>query len=190
MLYLTNKVFLDLMERERGRNEEWFWFWKKRAWEAYILGLPFIVVCFFRERAWIFGWVEFGGLPSMLCGLIAARSRRDAPKWLDWTALAAIPIGIALSVHDFGGINTVSQWLEIGGSSGFLVGTYLLAKDRQSGYWWFLLMNAATGGLFYIQHHPAFVAQQIVSVAFNLDAYRIRRKAPKVKSVVMNPRPA
>lgn len=157
-LYLLNKLFLDIMEYKRGKNEEAFWFWKKMAWVVYLMGLPPIVMIFFRERNWLFGAIELGGAPAMLCGLIVARTRKDAPRWLSRTALFAIPVGLGCSLYDFGGITTLNQLLEIAGSAGFLVGTYLLSKDQESGYGWFMLMNAATGWLLYIEKYPWFVA--------------------------------
>lgn len=174
-LYLLHKVFLDLMERARNRHEvELFWFWRKIAWAVYLLGLPAVVAIFFRERNWLFGCIELGGSPAMLCGLLTAWRRKDPPKWLDAIALAAIPVGLAWSLYDFGGITTQSQLLEVGGSAGFLIGTYLLSLDRESGYWWFMLMNVATGLLMYHQGYLLFVPQQAISMILIIDAYRIR----------------
>ena len=175
-LYLLNKVFLNVMERSRRKKlEERFWFWKKMAWVVYLAGLTPIVIIFFSERNWIFGIIELGGAPAMLCGLISARTRKGAPKWLDRIALAVIPIGLGYSLYDFGGITTLNQLLEIAGSTGFLVGTYLLSKDRSSGYRWFVLMNAATAWLLYIEGYPLFVPQQILSAIFVTDAHRVYR---------------
>lgn len=98
---------------------------------------------------------------------------------------------LGYSFYDFGGITTLTQLLEIGGSAGFLVGTYLLSKDRQSGYGWFMLMNVTTGWLLYIENYPWFVPQQVLSVIFIIDAYRVRRSrsAPKVEVEYREPRP-
>ena len=175
VLYLLNKVFLDLMERRRNHDEEAFWHWRRWAWIVYLVGLPPVVMILLLERDWILGAIEIGGLPAMLCGLVAAMSRKEAPKWLDRIALVAIPIGLTLSLLDHGGLASVTQLCEIGGSAGFLVGTYLLSKDRQSGYGWFMLMNVATGALLYLQNYVLFVPQQILSVVFIADAYRLRR---------------
>lgn len=149
------------------------------AWGSYLLGLPPIAMIFFLEKDWIFGSIELGGAPAMLYGLIAAFSRKDAPQWLDRLALLAVPIGLGLSIWDLGSIGATTQLLEIAGSAGFLIGTYLLAKDRESGYYWFMLMNLTTGTLLYIQGYYLFVPQQIVSVFLIADAHRIRRKSTR-----------
>lgn len=165
------------MERKRGSVEQ-FWFWRKWTWAVYLMGLPFIVWMFFLERDWIFASIEIGGIPAMLCGLVVAFRRKNAPNWLNYLAIIAIPIGLALSAWDFGGISLSpgTQLLEILGSAGFLVGTLLLAKDYQSGYYWFMLMNVSTGILLGIQGNYLMFPQQILSVALIYDAHRIRRR--------------
>ena len=114
--------------------------------------------------------LEAGGAPAMLCGLLVGIRRKDAPKWLDLIALLVIPIGLAMSLLDFRSIPLLNHILEFAGSAGFLIGSYLLAKDRISGYGWFFLMNAATAWLLYIEHYPLFVPQQVVSIIFIIDA--------------------
>jgi hypothetical protein len=92
---------------------------------VYLLGLPPIVIMLCMKQNWIFAAIEIGGAPAMLCGLIAAFSRKDAPKWLDRLAVVAVPVGLALSLLDLGFSRPLTQGLEIGGSAGFLIGTYL-----------------------------------------------------------------
>ena len=174
LLYLLNKVFLVFMERARDKDEESFWKWRKWTWIIYLAGLPPVLAMFYFKRNWIFGAIELGGAPAMLCGILAACSRKDAPKWLDRLALAAIPIGLALSLWDLGLSRPLTQGLEILGSAGFLIGTYLLAKDDRRGYNWFFLMNLATAILFGVQGYYLFVPQQAVSVILVLYARRIR----------------
>lgn len=164
------------MERKRHQNVEAFWFWRKTAWAVYLLGLPFIVYMFLLKDDYLFAAIELGGAPAMLCGIIAATRRRAAPMWLDWIALGAIPIGLGYSLYYFGGVTTFDQGLEIAGSAGFLIGTYLLSKDREGGYNWFMLMNVATGWLLLRQGFPWFVPQQILSITFTMDARRVRQK--------------
>ena len=179
-MYLLNKIFLDAMEHVRSKNEEdnknnaKFWLLNQMAWAVYLLGLVPFVIIFFKERNWLFGAIELGGMPAMLCGLIAAIRKRDAPTWLAYLALLAIPAGLGYSLYDFGGITTLNQGLEIGGSAGFLIGTFLLSRGRQSGYLWFLLMNGATAYLMYIENYLLLVLGQILSIVFTVDAFRTR----------------
>ncbi len=171
-LYLLNKLFLDIMERRKSSVEA-YWFWRKLAWIVYLLGLPPVLMIFYHEQDWLFGAVELGGTPAMFCGVIAAMSRKNAPAWLDRIALYAIPVGLAVTFLDFRDWHTFA--LQFLGSAGFLIGTYELSKDRQSGYNWFLLMNTATGALLYVQGRPFWLLQQILSIIFTFDARRVRR---------------
>lgn len=114
----------------------------------------------------------------MLLGLVMAfrGTTKDPPAWLNRLAFVCAPFGLAVSCYDFGGLKTLNQWLEIGLVAGFLIGTYQLARDRASGYLWFVLMHVSCGWLMYIQGYPWLVAQQIASLGFILDAYVTRRQ--------------
>jgi len=70
------------------------------------------------------------------------------------------------SIHDFGGITTLTQVLEIGVISGFLIGTYLLARKNPKGWLWFILMNLNMGTLMAIQEKWIFTGLQIISLYF------------------------
>jgi hypothetical protein len=165
------------MERERATAR--FWFWRKLAWATYLVGLPPVVAIFAVEQNWLFAAIEVGGAPAMMCGLVAAFSRKDPPAWLDQLALIAIPIGIIASLWNLGLSKPLAQGLEVAGSIGFLVGTYLLAKDREEGYRWFLVMNLATGILLGMQGYYLFVPQQILSIILIADAHRVRKRKNK-----------
>ena len=113
----------------------------------------------------------------MLLGLVTALrgTTKSAPRWLDFLALACIPLGFGYSLYDFGGITVINQWLEIGLVLGFLVGTYLLAMERAAGYLWYVLMHVSCGWLMWIQGYPWLVLQQVFSLLFILYAYRLTR---------------
>ncbi len=124
--------------------------------------------------------VEAGGSTAMVLGIVVAtRGLERTPRWLDHIALASAVIGIFYSLYDFGGITTLSQMLEIGTVSGFLIGTYLLAKERPVGYLWYMIMNIATGCLMFIQDYPVMAAQQVLSLGFIADAYLTHRRKKK-----------
>lgn len=177
--YLLNKVFFAAAERVRTRGDvAGARRWRIVSWAVYLVGLPPWVIIFVSWRNWIAASVEASGAPAMLLGLVLALrgSVGDPPKWLDRIALACIPLGFAYSLYDFGGLTTLTQWLEIGLVLGFLIGTYQLARDRASGYLWFVLMHITCGGLMGIQGYSWLLAQQVVSLGFIVYAYAIRRR--------------
>ena len=97
-------------------------------------------------------------------------------RWLDRLAIICIPLGFTYSLYDFGGLNTINQWLEIGLVLGFLVGIYLLAKHYPSGYLWYdVLMHVSCNWLMWIQSYQWLFIQQLVSLVFIMDAYRVAR---------------
>ncbi len=152
--------------------------WRIAAWVVYLVGLPPWLIIFASWRNWIAAIVEASGAPAMALGLVIAwrGSTDEAPAWLKHLAFVAAPIGIAVSAADFGGLTTLSQWLEIGLVAGYLVGTSLIAYEYASGYLWFVLMHVSCGWLMWIQGYPWLLAQQVVSLAFILDAYVQRRR--------------
>ena len=174
MFYLLNKVFFS--RSERSSNEFKKKNWRIRAWIVYLLGLPAWVTIFVLERNWIAAAIEAGGAPAMIIGLsIAIRGQGHELRWLDTLAKIMIGIGLTLSLYDFGGITTLNQVLELGIAVGFLVGTYMLAKEKAQGYFWFMGMNISTAVLMGIQNYPFLMVQQLISLGFVLDAYFVQR---------------
>lgn len=112
----------------------------------------------------------------MLVGLIIAwRGHGMEPKWLNGVAKLSVFVGLVLSVYEFGGINSVSQFLELGIAAGFLMGTYLMAKDSAQGYLWLMLGNVSCASLMGTQGFYILMAQQLVSLGFVTDAFLVRR---------------
>ena len=177
--YLLNKIFLWFSEHARngGKNAS-ARKWRIASWAVYLFGLPPWVIIFVMWRNWIAASVETSGAPAMLLGLVLALrgTTSNPPRWLDRLALVCIPLGFGYSLYDFGGITTINQWLEIGLVLGFLVGTYLLAKERASGYLWYVLMHITCGWLMWIQGYPWLFLQQLVSLVFIVDAWRATQK--------------
>jgi len=113
----------------------------------------------------------------MIVGLlIALRGHGTEPKWLDHLAKVSVVVGLALSVHEFGGIKTLGQVLELGIAAGFLMGTYLMAKDKTHGYFWLMLGNATCAALMGIEGFFLLMTEQVVSLIFVTDAFLVRRK--------------
>lgn len=180
--YLLNKIFLSVSERARrsgdlanGRR------WRIAAWSVYLVGLPAWVILFVLNRNWIAASVEASGVPAMALGLVIAVRGLDAvpPPWLERLALACIPLGFLYSLWDFGGFGTLNQWLETALVVSFLVGTYQLAKERSTGYLWYVAMHVSTGWLMWIQDYPWLCLQQFVSLFFVADAYLVQRDAAR-----------
>jgi len=154
--------------------------WRVNAWTVYLIGLPAWIIIFISERNWIAAALEAGGAPAMVLGLVVAlRGKGKAPKWLDYIALIAIMLGLSYSWYDFGGVTTINQWLELGMVTGFLSGTYLLAKERPVGYLCFLLMVSSNLCLMWIQDYPWLALQQLISLGFILDAFFAERRKSK-----------
>ena len=177
--YLLNKIFFSFSERARNRRSEALARrWRIASWAVYLVGLPPWVIIFVSWRNWIAASVEASGAPSMILGLVLALrgTAKDPPRWLDRLAIVCVPIGFAVSLYDFGGLTALNQWLEIGLVSGFLLGTYQLARDRASGYLWFVLMHVSCGWLMWIQGYPWLLGQQVVSLGFIVYAYVARRR--------------
>jgi len=167
--YLLQKIFLLVAEGNEsiaGRR------WRIAGWIAYLIGAPMWVTIFYLESNLILLFVEGGGIPSIVLGLIIAiRDRGKAPEWLNTLAIFMTFVGIAISLYSFGGLMTLSQILELGVAVGFLVGTYFLAKRNSNGWLWYLLMNGSAGTLMGIQGYPFLTIQQAFSFAIVAIAY-------------------
>ncbi len=187
VFYLLNKIFLSLSERaDHQGNVVRKRAWRIASWAVYLVGLPAWVIIFMdeRNRNWIAASVEASGAPAMLLGLVLSirGMEKGAPKWLDRSALICIPLGFSYSFYDFGGFYTLTQWLETALVMGFLIGTYLLAKERAFGYLWYVLMHVSCGWLMWIQGYSWLFIQQVASLAFILDAYLMTRRKEAMRS--------
>ena len=175
VFYLLNKIFFS--RAERSKNERLRRVWRIRSWIVYLTGLPAWVVVFISEHNWIAAGVESGGAPAMTIGLIIAwRGHGNEPKWLDYVAKISVLIGLTLSFYEFGGIKTLNQFLELGIAAGFLMGTYMIAKDKVQGYFWLMLGNVSCASLMGLEGFFVLMAQQTVSLFFVTDAYLARKQ--------------
>ncbi|WP_316899329.1 nicotinamide mononucleotide transporter [Pseudodesulfovibrio indicus] len=174
--YLLNKICFAGAERSSAALNSRKW--RLWSWIVYLAGLPAWVTVFILERNWIAAMVEAGGAPAMLIGLIIAlRGHGSEPRWLDWLARLSVVGGLLLSLHEFGGITTAGQVLELCIAAGFLMGTYLMAKENVQGYLWFMLGNVSCAALMGLQGYSILMAQQLVSLVFVADAWRSRKAA-------------
>ena len=176
--YFFNKVFFWLAERASTKHRERFW--KIAGWVMYPIGMPGWVYVFAYNHNWIAGSVELAGTLGMILGLVnAIRGVEKEPRWLNWVVIIAMVFGLTVSLYDFGGIKTWNQVLEMTMDISFFAGVYLLGKKKLSGYLWFLLMLGSNASLQYIQGATLLACQQILSMAFIVDAYRHSRRKTK-----------
>jgi hypothetical protein len=176
--YLFNKVFFALAE---GKEENTKRRLKIIGWIIYLLGVPAWVIILVGKHDWIAASIEAGGVPAMLFGLFTVYQNSDTPnKIFDFIAslftYAFLVFGVCYSVYDYGGITTVSQLLEIGVMIGFLIGSYLLAKNNSYGWLFFMLMNGSMGSLMLIQKKPILAIQQVVSLCFVIYGFSVSIK--------------
>jgi len=181
--YLSNKILFALAQ---GRGEET----KRRlliaGWTVYILGVPAWIVILVLGRNWIAASIEAGGVPAMLFGLynvyhrVKTPSRRGDLLAASFT-YASLALGVGYSLWERGGLTSLSQFLEIGVMIGFLMGSYLLAKDNPRGWLFFMLMNGSMAALMLMQGNPILSVQQLISLTFVIYGYvtatRIKQRA-------------
>ncbi len=180
-LYLLNKIFFALAE---GKQETLKRQLRMIGWCVYILGVPAWVIILVGKHDWIAAAIEAGGVPAMLLGLVHAYQHTNTPhKGLDRFATfftyAALVVGVGYSFHDYGGITSGSQILEIGVMIGFLVGSYLLAKKVIYGWLFFMLMNCSMASLMLLQHKPLLTVQQLVSLCFVIYGFTVALKTSR-----------
>lgn len=181
-LYLLNKIFFALAEGKSTGTRRVLKLW---GWSVYILGVPGWVIILTGHHNWIAASIEAGGLPSMLLGLSAEYySNKKPDKLLHMLAKACVYVflvlGITYSVIDYGGITSIGQVLEITAMAGFLIGSYLFARNSINGWLCFMVMNICMMILLYIQGKPLLALQQLASLSFVaygfMTAFRNRQK--------------
>jgi hypothetical protein len=183
--YLLNKLFFSKAERavDPQRQQKW----RIMAWTSYLIGLPPWILIFISERNWIAAAVESSGVPAMVFGLTAALRGYDRFQkfvWLDYLAKLMTAGGLSMSLYQFGGLVILNQFLELGIATGFLLGTYFLAKTRPRGYFWLGVGNISAAALMMRQGYFLLMFQQIISLGLVLDAYR--SQSSQFRSVIIS----
>lgn len=182
LFYLLHKVFCSRYERVKKTDLVSAQRWRTRSWVVYLTGLFAVVPMLLLKQNWIFAALEASALPVMVLGLILAVRKKTKQEidqilgQLDPIVYTLIGFGLGYSFRYFGGFVTVNQWLEISASGGFLIGTYLQAKDDERQYVAYVLMNVVTCLLMFREGYLLFTFQQLVSIGFVVDAFYIRRR--------------
>ena len=185
VFYLTNKICFALAEAEEKNRKRQL---KIIGWIIYILGVPAWVIILIIKHDWIAASIEAGGIPAMLFGLYnvyknSEKSHRFFDIIASFFTYAFIIFGTSYSLYDYGGITSISQLLEIGVMIGFLLGSYLLAKNKIYGWLFFMLMNGSMGTLMIIQNKPILAFQQAVSFCFVVYGFITATKNSRVKNL-------
>lgn len=174
--YFLNKVGMWLAERAKLRGDTLNQRrWRITAWTVYLLGLPPWLVIFVHEQRWIAAALELSGGPAMLLGLINAYRSKEgsSPRWLFDLSVAFSGAGLVYSYYDLGQLTSLNQLLEVGVVTGYLVGNNLLANERSSGYWWYMLMHVCCAWLMWRLDYTFLVALQLLSLGLIMRAHRI-----------------
>ena len=85
-------------------------------------------------------------------------------KLLEILAKITIIAGLSTSLHDFGGITSLNQIIELAMAAGFLFGTCFMANSSAAGYVWLLIGNVAAALLMYRQSYYILMIQQLLSI--------------------------
>ncbi len=181
--YLSNKILLALAEGKPAYSKRKM---KILGWVVFIIGVPAWVIILASKNDWIAAAMEAGGLPAMFLGLYnTVYSDKPANKLFNRLVsiftICALLLGIFFSLRHYGGLHSPSQFLEILVVLGFLMGSYLLARENIKGWLFFMLMNASAASLMLLHGNFILMAQQIVSLGFVI--YGFVQSLKKSKSI-------
>jgi len=177
--YLLNKMLFAFAE---GRRHDLKRLFRLYGWVIYIAGVPAWVLILLGKHNWIAAAIEAGGIPSMFFGLYTAYKAPKTPslrfdRFASVFTYGFIVLGVGYSLYDYGGLTSISQLLEMGVTAGFLLGSYLLAKNNAAGWLFFMLMNGSMATLMHLQDKPILAVQQLVSLCFVVYGYSVSRKS-------------
>lgn len=178
LFYLLNKIFFSVFEKTQRKILQIL------SWAVYLIGLPAWVIIFIQEKNWIAASIESAGALSMILRLTRSiRGKEATPKILNTITGIFVVMGIGYSAYDLGGLHHFTQFLELSMTTGFLLGTYLLARENNKGYLFFLLMNASNAILMLQEKRDILMIQQIVSMFFVLYAWIQSQKNKKTQPI-------
>jgi hypothetical protein len=169
--YLLAKILLAFAGgMNNGRK------WYIIGWISYLIGIPAWVILLISKNNWIVAAIELGSIPSMVLGLITAWNRDTQVNKLFDMAVKFFTVfmiisGISYSIYYFYGITTSSQILEILATVGFLLGSYLLAKNNPVGWLLSSLTCVCMGILMLLQDKTLLVFQQGISLVVVILGY-------------------
>jgi len=162
--YLFAKILLAFSE---GKNDS-----KNLriiGWISYLIGIPAWVITLAGKNNWLVAAIDPGSIPSMILGILTAgkqnnNSYKPLAIFAKFFTFAAIVLGTSYSIYCFHGITAFSQVLEILVTIGFLWGSYLLAKNKPSGWLLFALMCSSMALLLFMQGKMIMAILQSISL--------------------------
>jgi hypothetical protein len=169
--YLLAKILLASAEgMSNGRK------WRIAGWIFYLISIPSWVILLASKNSWIIAATDLGSVPAMILGLVIAwRQDANINKIFDIAVkiftFSAIALGVSYSIYYFHGITAFSQILEILVTFGFLLGSYLLAKNNPAGWLLFALMCICMGILMLLHCKILLVFQQGISLIVVIAGY-------------------
>ncbi|GHV84458.1 hypothetical protein AGMMS50230_00660 [Spirochaetia bacterium] len=176
--YLLAKLLLAFSEDKAGSKKL-----RISGWISYLSGIPAWVIILAGNNDWVVAAVELGSIPSMVLGILTAWRPDNAGNkifvtFVRFFTFFTIIAGTSYSIYYFHGITTFSQVLEILITIGFLLGSYLLAKNNTTGWLLFVLMCISMILLMVLQDKLLLASLQGVSLIVVLTGYikAIKRK--------------
>jgi len=174
--YFVSKILLAQAE---GSKNKW---WAISGWTIYLLGIPAWFIVLKENRNWIALSIELGGAPGMILGIYVVQKNIEKipvrlSLWMKYFTWVLIAVGSVFSLYDFGGLNSISQILEIGVTIGYLRGINLLAEKDSRGWYYFLIMNGSMALLTFIQERYFMMFFQMASMFFAVRGLRRSKKA-------------
>ncbi|MBU3068696.1 nicotinamide mononucleotide transporter [Aestuariicella sp. G3-2] len=168
LFYLANKILFAVAEGRREPTKKQL---RLSGWIIYIFGVPAWVMVLAGEHNWIAASIQAGCVPSMLLGAYNTyhdhkKIHKLFNKIVTLCTYTSLAFGVSYSIHQYGGITSISQILEVGIMLGFLLGSYYMAKNHRAGWLLFALMNLSMAALMLLQAKPILMGQQLVSLGF------------------------
>lgn len=157
------------------------------GWSFYLMGMPAWIILLISKNDWVVAGTDVGSIPSMILGIAMALKReKKPPQVFDISAriitIVMIVFGFIYSIYHFHGIKTFSQILEIIVTVAFLLGTYLLAKKKPTGWLLFSLSCICMAALMLIQVKILLLIQQGLSFFVAIIGYIKATKKLQIKN--------
>lgn len=162
-LYLSSKTFLfsgelskDEMKSKESRLLSWIF--------CLTASMP-IFFWFLNHGNYIASLIILAsGFVAAIHILMTAMNWKESAKKTTIATCIIVATSLPFSLHEFQGITTQTQMIEIAMAVGFLFGTYLLGIRDVRGHLGIAVMDVSSGALFFIQGYNLMAFQQAISV--------------------------